>query len=89
MALCILTERSKNMDKSIITDNLLDFLKTVNTDLEHHERIAKLVLISEEWTVENAILTPSMKIKRKSIDEIYQAQYQTWMNSSELVIFTE
>jgi long-chain acyl-CoA synthetase len=89
LALCILSESSKNIDQSSITNNLSEFLKTVNADLEHHERIAKLVLISEEWTVENAILTPTLKIKRKMVDEKYQNQYQNWSTAAEFVIFSD
>lgn len=89
IALCILSDSAKNMDPSLITKDLSDFLKALNTDLEHHERIAKLVLISEEWTVENAILTPTLKIKRKTVDEKYQTQYQDWSTVAELVIFTD
>lgn len=89
LALCILSEGAKNLDPSLIIKDLSDFLKTINTDLEHYERIAKLVLISEEWTVENAILTPTLKIKRKTVDEKYQTQYQDWSNAADLVIFTD
>lgn len=88
LALCILSETAKNLEPSLITKDLSDFLKSVNSELEHHERIAKLVLISGDWTVENAILTPTLKIKRKTVDERYQSKYQDWSNATELVIFT-
>jgi long-chain acyl-CoA synthetase len=89
LALCILSEGAKNMEPSLITKDLSDFLKSINAELEHHERIAKLVLLSEDWTVENAVLTPTLKIKRKTVDEKYQSKYQDWSNTAELVIFTD
>ncbi len=89
LALCILSESAKNLDPSFISKDLSDFLKTVNADLEHHERIAKLVLIAEDWTTENGVLTPTLKIKRKTVDDRYQTQYQSWSSAEELVIFSD
>ncbi len=89
LAICILSESARNLDKIQISNDLSAFLKSVNAELEHHERIAKLVLIAEEWTIENAILTPTLKIKRKTIDERYQSNYINWSNSPELVIFSD
>ena len=89
LALCILSESAKHTDPSLISKDLSDFLKTVNADLEHHERIAKLVLLSEDWTTENGILTPTLKIKRKTVDNRYQNQYQSWMSADDFVIFSD
>ncbi|MEI6086115.1 MAG: AMP-binding protein [Bacteroidota bacterium] len=86
-ALCILSESAKMLDKIQLTADLIAFLKTVNADLEHHERIAKLIILSEEWTIENGILTPTLKIKRNLIDSKYQNNYVGWSIANELVIF--
>ena len=75
------------LDKIQLTADLIAFLKTVNADLEHHERIAKLIILSEEWTIENGILTPTLKIKRNLIDSKYQNNYVGWSIANELVIF--
>ena len=89
LSICILSESAKHTDPSLISKDLSDFLKTVNADLEHHERIAKLVLLSEDWTTENGILTPTLKIKRKTVDNRYQNQYQSWMSADDFVIFSD
>jgi len=43
-----------------------------NRELERIERIKAFELVPEEWTVENELLTPSMKKKRRSIHEEFQ-----------------
>lgn len=43
-----------------------------NAGLAHHETIKKVVVVSEEWTVESGELTPSMKLKRRVINEKYK-----------------
>ena len=89
LALCILSSKAKNVDKSILISELEGFVKNLNTDLEHHERIAKLVLLSEEWTIENGVLTPTLKIKRKMVDDKYQEQYTNWTTGQDFVIFCD
>ncbi|QCC52700.1 AMP-dependent synthetase/ligase [Halapricum salinum] len=54
-------------------------IQSVNADLEKAARIKQFRLVSDEWTADNNLLTPSMKKKRRSIldrfaddiDEIY------------------
>jgi long-chain acyl-CoA synthetase len=88
-ALCILSELAKNIDKIQLTKDLSAFLKSVNDKLEHHERIAKLIVLKEEWTIENGVLTPTLKIKRNVIDGKYQSQYAGWSIANEMVIFCD
>ena len=37
----------------------------INPTLEKHEKIEKAVIMSEEWTVENGLMTPTLKDKKK------------------------
>ncbi len=46
-------------------------VKATNKKLASHEKVRKFRLISEPFTVENGILTPTMKVKRKVIGEVY------------------
>jgi long-chain acyl-CoA synthetase len=57
----------------------------INDRLDDHEKIAKIVVLSEEWTVENNLLTPSFKIKRNAIEKKYGANYQDWYSDKAIV----
>jgi long-chain acyl-CoA synthetase len=46
-----------------------------------------LVVASTPWTVENEILTPTFKIKRNRIEELYAASYDGWESSGKKVIW--
>jgi long-chain acyl-CoA synthetase len=48
----------------------------VNTSFEKHERIKEFRLVPEEWTPENELLTPSMKLKRRNILEYYMTAFE-------------
>lgn len=47
-------------------------IQQVNSHLPSFETIKKFEIVSEPWTVENNLLTPSMKVKRKPIEEKYK-----------------
>jgi long-chain acyl-CoA synthetase len=48
-------------------------VKKYNSNFGHWEQIKKFVLLPKEWTVESGELTPTMKPKRKIINERYKA----------------
>ncbi len=47
-------------------------LKKYQTDLARYEQIKKFILIDKAFSIENGNLTPSMKIKRKVVEDKYK-----------------
>ena len=47
-------------------------IKKYNSFFGNWEQVKKITLLPEEWTVESGELTPTMKPKRKIINERYQ-----------------
>jgi long-subunit acyl-CoA synthetase (AMP-forming) len=43
--------------------------------------------MSEEWTVDNGLLTPTLKIKRNRVEKIHMPMYKEWFEANEVVIF--
>jgi long-chain acyl-CoA synthetase len=66
---------------------LSGFLDQVNNTLDHHERLSKMVICKEEWGIPNGLLTPTLKIKRKSIESYYGNNYDEWLKEEKKVIF--
>jgi long-chain acyl-CoA synthetase len=62
-------------------------LQDINATLDPHERLACLVVVTTAWTVDNDIITPTFKVKRNRIEEIYAAQYERWESSGREVIW--
>ena len=49
-------------------------LLAVNDMLESHEKLATLYVVDDPWTIENDLLTPTMKIKRRVVHRKYAAE---------------
>ncbi len=77
--------KTKNQDA--LAKSLADTLLTLNPQLEKHEKIEKVVVMKEDWTVDNGLITPTLKVKRTSIEKIHQPLYQSWFAQREPVIF--
>ena len=67
--------------------SLAEHLRSVNAVLDPHEQLACLVVVTAPWTVDNDIITPTFKVKRKRIDEVYAVQYERWESSGRKVIW--
>lgn len=50
---------------------LVETLESVNAELEPHQRISHVIVIRERWTIDNELLTPTLKIRREAIEERY------------------
>ncbi len=87
MALCTLSETARTQAKETLTHILKDIVSSVNKGLEHHEQLSKLIVLPEEWTIANGMLTPTLKIKRKMIDAGFGDHYENWSRANEAVVF--
>ena len=77
--------RQKNVD--LLSESLAQTIDQLNAQLEKHEKIEKAVIMKEDWTIENGLLTPTMKVKRNQVEKIHQPMYKEWFDHEEKVIF--
>jgi long-subunit acyl-CoA synthetase (AMP-forming) len=86
IALVTISDYGKTKDKEALFNSLKKTLDVVNPKFEQHEQLRKIVIIDNEWTIENNLLTPSMKIKRKEVENTYQEHYQNWYDSKDRIV---
>jgi len=48
-----------------------------NMQLSPIERIRRFILVNEAFTIENGLLTPTMKIRRRFITDLYKEQLES------------
>ncbi len=60
------------VEKNINEDEIIKFIENTNKNLSLIEKIKKFIIIYNEFTIENRMLTPTLKLKRKVILENYK-----------------
>ncbi len=63
-------------EKEINNEQIKLIIENINKSLTLIEKIKKFVLIHEEFTIENRMLTPTLKLKRKEIIKNYKQQLE-------------
>ena len=91
-ALVVLAEEvRKNLTdpatKKRVEDELSPFLKTVNAQLSTYEQLQMFVIAKEPWTIENGMLTPTLKIKRAPIEAAIKPDLDVWFSTKRTVIW--
>ncbi|KGK21603.1 AMP-dependent synthetase [Vibrio navarrensis] len=56
---------------SQVRKELKETLIAVNQELEAHEKLDHLIVVEEPWSIENGLLTPTLKLKRDQIEQRY------------------
>ena len=64
-------------------------LGAVNATLDPHEQLAFVVAVTTPWTVDNGFVTPTMKVKRNRIEEVYAASYDGWVGQRRRVVWAQ
>jgi len=62
-------------------------LKSINAHLDPHEQMDCLVAVKTPWTVDNGFITPTFKVKRNRVEEIYGPQLEGWVEQRKKVVF--
>ena len=68
-ALLVLNSESKSSDEDIQR-----YIDEVNKDLTQPEKIKKFIFIDEPFSIENNLMTPTMKVRRHEVQKKYQSQ---------------
>lgn len=88
-------------DQPLLLTNLSDFglpktreelqqiieqaLSTINKELPPHERVSQVFVSGNEWTIDSALLTPTMKIKRRTVEDHYTDWVEANINTTSVV----
>ena len=62
-------------------------LADVNRRVADYEQLRMIVVAREPWSVENGLLTPTMKVRRARIEGAVTPSVETWLGDSRRVIF--
>ncbi len=67
-----------NFDRERYARTTEKVIAKMNQQLESHEQIKGVLMIKEPWSIENGILTPTLKIKRHVLEQKYHEVGENW-----------
>jgi long-chain acyl-CoA synthetase len=65
----VLTEAAQQESPEVIEASILESIVSINDSVEKHARIGAVIVSKEAWSIDNEVLTPTLKIRREKIDE--------------------
>lgn len=78
---------STDAGKEALAADISNLIDAVNPKLDPHEHIAFAVITQDPWSIENGMLTPTMKIKRDVIESKYADRVDSWYAAKEKVVW--
>lgn len=73
--------------REALSGELRGLRESVNAALDPHERLDFLAVVREPWTVDNGLITPTLKIKRAQIEQHYAPEFAAWQRRGEPVVW--
>ncbi len=80
---------AKPAERDTLKASLAEHLQVINAQLDPHEQMSFLAVVSEQWTVTNGFITPTLKVKRNVIEEKYGPHFEPWARSKQPVVWVE
>jgi long-chain acyl-CoA synthetase len=87
IALITLSELGRAKSREDLSAGLIETVNQVNPNFAKHEKIEKVIIMKEDWNVDNGLTTPTLKIKRNAVEKLHQHFYPIWFESMEIVIY--
>jgi long-chain acyl-CoA synthetase len=87
IALIVLSDLGKATDKQVVRGSLEATLNELNPRLKSYERVQRMIVLREPWTVDNNKMTPTLKIKRNVIEKEFTPKLDNWYNKSDTVVW--
>ena len=89
IALACLSEAGQKKSKHELIQSLGSTKELVNQSLDKFEKIHRLVIMKENWTIENGKITPTLKVKRNEVEKIHLPSYPAWFQKAEMILWEE
>ena len=74
-------------ERTQLEQSLAAHVESINATLDPHEQLDCVVVVRDAWTVDNDLVTPTLKVKRNRIEAVYGEHYETWVSTRRTVIW--
>ena len=87
ISLVVLSQSGKEKEQTDLIESLDQTIKVLNSTLENVAKIQKMVIMNEDWTIDNGLLTPTLKTKRNRVEKIHKDMYKKWFSEEASILF--
>jgi len=87
IALVSLSEIGDKKSREEIKNSLQNTLEKANVQLDNYKKVSTIVIVKDAFTVENGMLTPTLKTKRNKVNERYSNLIAPWHEHEDSVVF--
>ncbi len=87
ISLVVLSQSGKEKEQTDLIESLDQTIKVLNSTLENVAKIQKIVIMKEDWTIDNGLLTPTLKTKRNRVEKIHKDMYKKWFSEEASILF--
>ncbi|HET9487460.1 MAG TPA: AMP-dependent synthetase, partial [Chryseosolibacter sp.] len=87
IALVTLSAVGRDKDQKLVEGEIQQAVEQTNKTLEKYEHIQVVVVLQDNWSIENGLMTPSLKIKRNAVEKRYEARYIEWVSRKEVIVW--
>jgi long-chain acyl-CoA synthetase len=75
------------VERGSIEQAMANLVQNVNAQIEEYEQLKFVVIVEQEWQIENGFLTPTMKLKRGVVEDAYGAHVPKWYGANKTVLW--
>ncbi len=80
---------ARKKPRETVQKELLATMEQVNATLEPHETISKIYISKDAWTIDNNLMTPTMKVRRNEVEKKFNALIEANESKRELKVVWE
>ena len=89
IALICLSELGQKYSRAALEAELSRALAELNARAAPHERLARVVVVAEPFSLENGLLTPTLKVRRHSVEARYASHFEAWSTQPKQVVWAD
>ena len=71
MMTCVLTAMAQELAREDIEAVLRERVDAINAEVDKHARVGGVIVSTTPWTIENGVLTPTLKIRREKVEGLF------------------
>jgi long-subunit acyl-CoA synthetase (AMP-forming) len=87
--LAVVTLSQTGLSSDALKKSVRELLASVNPALDAHERLSKIVVLKDHWTIDNGVLTPTLKVRRMVLEKRYATHFSKWAEQTGTFVLDE